>query len=99
MSRLAWTDPAPLAVERPRLPWWTKLFRKLLAAASPIILSATVAAVAVFVARRLWRYPLCVTSTVGAFHTTDADLDDLCPYVLTGWLDISHPAAGRQALA
>jgi hypothetical protein len=23
MSRLAWTDPAPLEVERPKLPWWT----------------------------------------------------------------------------
>ena len=63
MSRLAWTDPAPLEVERPRLPWWTMLPRKLLAAAAPVILLATVAAVVVFVARRVWRYPLCVITT------------------------------------
>ena len=37
MSRVAWTDPAPLEVERPRLPWWTLLPRKLLLAASPVI--------------------------------------------------------------
>ena len=64
MSRLAWTDPAPLEVERPRLPWWTMVPRKLVVAASPIILLVTVAAVVVFVARRVWRYPLCVISTV-----------------------------------
>ena len=35
-----WVDPAPLEVERPRLPWWSMLPRKLLLAASPIILLA-----------------------------------------------------------
>ncbi len=58
MSRQAWTDPAPLEVERPRLPWWVMLPRKLLLAASPIILLAVVVTVLVFAARRAWRYPL-----------------------------------------
>lgn len=53
-----WVDPAPLEVERPRLPWWTMLPRKVLLAASPIIAVAVVAAVTVFVARRVWRYPV-----------------------------------------
>ena len=53
-----WVDPAPLEVERPRLPWWTMVPRKLLLAASPIILVAVVTAVGIFVARRVWRYPL-----------------------------------------
>jgi S-DNA-T family DNA segregation ATPase FtsK/SpoIIIE len=58
MSRLAWTDPAPLEVERPRLPWWTMSSRKLLLAASPIIAVVVVVTVLVFTARRVWRYPL-----------------------------------------
>jgi hypothetical protein len=41
VSRLAWTDPAPLEVERLRLPWWT-LSPKLLLAASPIIAAVMV---------------------------------------------------------
>ena len=53
-----WVDPAPLEVERPRLPWWTMLPRKLLLAASPIILLAVVITVVMFLARRVWRYPL-----------------------------------------
>jgi DNA segregation ATPase FtsK/SpoIIIE, S-DNA-T family len=57
MSRLAWTDPAPLEVERPRLPWWTMLPRKLLLAVSPIIAVVVVVMVLVFTARRVWRYP------------------------------------------
>jgi len=58
MSRLAWTDPAPLEVERPRLPWWTLLPRKLLWAVSPIIAVVVVVMILVFAARRVWRYPL-----------------------------------------
>jgi S-DNA-T family DNA segregation ATPase FtsK/SpoIIIE len=58
MSRLEWTDPAPLEVERPRLPWWTMLPRKLLLAASPIIAVVVVVMIVVFTARRAWRYPL-----------------------------------------
>lgn len=58
-----WVDPAPLEVERPRLPWWTMLPRKVLLAASPIIAAAVVATVTAFVARRVWRYPV---SLIGA---------------------------------
>ncbi|MGH4011031.1 MAG: FtsK/SpoIIIE domain-containing protein, partial [Pseudonocardiaceae bacterium] len=58
MSRLSWTDPAPLEVERPRLPWWTMLPRKLLLAASPVIVVVVLVMVLVFLARRVWRYPL-----------------------------------------
>jgi S-DNA-T family DNA segregation ATPase FtsK/SpoIIIE len=58
MSRLAWTDPAPLEVERPRLPWWTMLPRKFLWAVSPIIAVVVVVMVLVFTVRRVWRYPL-----------------------------------------
>ncbi|MBV9030570.1 MAG: hypothetical protein JO364_09720 [Pseudonocardiales bacterium] len=53
-----WVDPAPLEVERPRLPWWTMLPRKLLLAAAPIILVAVVTTVVAFLARRVWRYPV-----------------------------------------
>ncbi|MGH4009281.1 MAG: FtsK/SpoIIIE domain-containing protein [Pseudonocardiaceae bacterium] len=58
MSRLAWTDPAPLEVERPRLPWWTLLPHRLLWTVSPIIAVVVVVMVLVFAARRVWRYPL-----------------------------------------
>jgi len=58
-----WVDPAPLEVERPRLPWWTMLPRKLLLAASPIILMALVTTIVAFVVRRVWRYPLFVIGT------------------------------------
>jgi len=60
VSRLAWTDPAPLEVERPHLPWWTMLPRKLLLAASPIIAVMVAAMALVFLTRRVWRYPLFV---------------------------------------
>jgi S-DNA-T family DNA segregation ATPase FtsK/SpoIIIE len=55
-----WVDPAPLEVERPRLPWWTMLPRKLLAAVSPLIAIVVLIGLGVFLARRVWRYPLCV---------------------------------------
>ncbi len=51
-----WVDPAPLEVERPRLPWWTMLPRKVLLATSPIIAMAVVATATAFIARRVWRY-------------------------------------------
>jgi S-DNA-T family DNA segregation ATPase FtsK/SpoIIIE len=63
MSRLSWTDPAPLEVERPQLPWWTMLPRKLLLAISPIIVLVTVVMVGVFLACRVWRYPLFLLGT------------------------------------
>jgi DNA segregation ATPase FtsK/SpoIIIE, S-DNA-T family len=58
VSRLAWTDPAPLEVERPRLPWWTLLPRRFLLAVSPVIVVVVLISVLVFLARRVWRYPL-----------------------------------------
>jgi S-DNA-T family DNA segregation ATPase FtsK/SpoIIIE len=60
VSRLAWTDPAPLEVQRPRLPWWTMCPRKLLWAASPVILVVILVTALVFLGRRVWRYPLLV---------------------------------------
>jgi DNA segregation ATPase FtsK/SpoIIIE, S-DNA-T family len=59
-----WVDPAPLEVERPRLPWWTMLPRKVLLIASPIILVVIVATMVAFVARRVWRYPLFLIGAV-----------------------------------
>ena len=53
-----WVDPAPLEVERPRLPWWTLLPRKLLLALSPVVLIVVLVGVVVFIVRRVWRYPL-----------------------------------------
>lgn len=55
-----WVDPAPLEVERPRLPWWTLLPRKVLVAASPILAVAVVGWLVVFIVRKLWRYPLAM---------------------------------------
>lgn len=59
-----WVDPATLEVERPRLPWWTMLPRKVLLAASPIIAVAVVATVTGFIARRVWRYPVFLIGAV-----------------------------------
>ena len=53
-----WVDPAPMEVERPRLPWWMMLPRKLLWATSPIIAVVVVVMMLVFTVRRVWRYPL-----------------------------------------
>jgi DNA segregation ATPase FtsK/SpoIIIE, S-DNA-T family len=58
-----WVDPAPLEVERPRLPWWTMLPRKLLLALAPIVLVAVAMTVVVFLARRVWRYPVFLIGT------------------------------------
>jgi hypothetical protein len=60
VSRLAWTDPVPLEVQRPRLPWWTMCARKLLWAVSPVILVVALVTALVFLGRRVWRYPLLV---------------------------------------
>lgn len=57
---MAWTDPAPLEVERHRLLWWTLLPRKFLLAVSPIIAVGVVVMIEVFTARRVSRYPLFV---------------------------------------
>jgi S-DNA-T family DNA segregation ATPase FtsK/SpoIIIE len=58
MSRLVWTDPAPLEVERPRLPWWTLFPRRFLLAVSPVIAVVVLVMMLVFLVRRVWRYPL-----------------------------------------
>jgi DNA segregation ATPase FtsK/SpoIIIE, S-DNA-T family len=50
--------PCPLEVERPRLPWWTLLPRQLLWAISPVIVVVILVMVLVFLAQRVWRYPL-----------------------------------------
>jgi S-DNA-T family DNA segregation ATPase FtsK/SpoIIIE len=36
---------------------------------------------------------------VRAFHTTDADLDELSAYVLSSWLDAPNPEVGKAVLA
>jgi S-DNA-T family DNA segregation ATPase FtsK/SpoIIIE len=36
---------------------------------------------------------------VRAFHTTDADLDELSAYVLSGWLDTPHLRTGTEVVA
>jgi DNA segregation ATPase FtsK/SpoIIIE, S-DNA-T family len=59
-----WVDPAPLEVERPRLPWWTMLPRKVLLGTSPIMAMAVVAAATAFIARRVWRYPVFLIGAV-----------------------------------
>jgi integrase len=53
-----------LEVERPRLPWWTLLPRKLLLTLSPIILVAVLTTVVAFVARRVWRHPVFLIGAV-----------------------------------
>lgn len=57
MSRLAWTDPAPLEIERPRLPWWCMLPKPLLATAAPIVLVVVAVMLVIFIGRRVYRYP------------------------------------------
>jgi DNA segregation ATPase FtsK/SpoIIIE, S-DNA-T family len=61
-----WVDPAPLEVERPRLPWWTLLPRKLLVAASPLLVLVLLGWLVLFTARKLWRYPVALTSVAVA---------------------------------
>jgi S-DNA-T family DNA segregation ATPase FtsK/SpoIIIE len=64
MSRLDWTAPAPLEVERPRLPWWTMLPKQVLIVASPLIVAWLVAVAVNLAARRVYRYPVLVTVTL-----------------------------------
>ena len=70
-SSSRWVDPAPLEIERPRLPWWTLLPRKLLLVTTPVLLVVVLVAVVVFLARRVWRYPLFV---IGAAVLAGLDL-------------------------
>lgn len=65
MSRHDWTSPAPLEVERPRLPWWTMLPKPLLIIISPVIAVGLLAVATNFTARRVYRYPLALTTSIG----------------------------------
>ncbi|MFR9804932.1 FtsK/SpoIIIE domain-containing protein [Pseudonocardia sp. RS010] len=65
MSRKDWTSPAPLEIERPRLPWWTMLPKPVLTVLSPVIAVGVLAVVANFAARRIYRYPIALTTSVG----------------------------------
>ncbi|MPZ65660.1 MAG: hypothetical protein GEU83_09150 [Pseudonocardiaceae bacterium] len=75
MSRLSWTDPAPLDVERPRLPWWLMLPKWLLALAAPVLLVVIAALVVVFMTRRAYRYPATCAVACAALGL----------YLLAGW--------------
>lgn len=66
MSHKDWTAPAPLEVERPRLPWWVMLPRKVLLVVLPLILAWAAWTVGNFTARRVYRYPVLLLGTTGA---------------------------------
>jgi S-DNA-T family DNA segregation ATPase FtsK/SpoIIIE len=65
MSRKEWTDPAPFEVERPRLPWYTMLPRRVLYMVGPLIALWLAGRVVEQIARRLWRYPVILLGTAG----------------------------------
>ncbi|MEU7811476.1 FtsK/SpoIIIE domain-containing protein [Pseudonocardia sp. NPDC049154] len=65
MSRKDWTSPAPLEIERPRLPWWTMLPKPVLTVLSPVIAVGVLAVAVNFAARRVYRYPIALTTSVG----------------------------------
>ncbi|MBV8540144.1 MAG: cell division protein FtsK [Pseudonocardiales bacterium] len=100
-----WVDPAPLEVERPRLPWWTLLPRKLLVAASPIILVAVVTTLVAFVVRRVWRYPLFLIGTailvgLGVRYSWWAPVTLLTALVvLSGLWAWQHPGSFTRTVA
>jgi S-DNA-T family DNA segregation ATPase FtsK/SpoIIIE len=60
MSRTDWTDPAPLEIERPRLPWWTNMPKPVLCWLAPVIVVAVTVWLLIFVGRRLYRYPVAI---------------------------------------
>ncbi|OQO93024.1 cell division protein FtsK [Saccharomonospora piscinae] len=64
MQGSRWIDPAPLEVERPRLPWWTLLPRWAQVVALPFVLMWLVVWLLVQVGRLLWRYPLTLVAAV-----------------------------------
>ncbi|GAY12623.1 FtsK/SpoIIIE domain-containing protein [Pseudonocardia sp. N23] len=66
MSRKDWTAPAPLEVERPRLPWWLMLPGKALFVAAPVIAAYVLVRVLDFTARRVWRYPVTLVAVAAA---------------------------------
>lgn len=60
MTRTDWTDPAPLEIERPRLPWWTNLPKPVLYWLAPVIAFAAAVLLLIFAGRRLYRYPVAI---------------------------------------
>ncbi|MDQ3988254.1 MAG: FtsK/SpoIIIE domain-containing protein [Actinomycetota bacterium] len=70
MIRLAyrqqWVQPVPMEAEWLRLPWWLNLPRKLLLIVSPILMLVAVVVLAVFIARKLYRYPLGLVLLIAA---------------------------------
>jgi DNA segregation ATPase FtsK/SpoIIIE, S-DNA-T family len=89
MRRREWTDPAPLEVDRPRLPWWTLLPKKLLLVGVPIIAAWLIVRLVVFTARRVYRYTVLVTLAVGlvAAYVT-AGRDWVAPVLIAAWLAV-----------
>lgn len=65
MRRREWTDPAPLEVERPRLPWWTMLPGKLLLVLAPVVAVVLLVKLVIYAVRRVYRYPLLITLAAG----------------------------------
>lgn len=66
MSRKDWTAPAPLEVERPRLPWWVMLPSKALFVAAPVIAGYLAVRLVDLVARRVYRYPVTLLGLAAA---------------------------------
>ncbi|MBN9109613.1 MAG: cell division protein FtsK [Pseudonocardia sp.] len=64
MSRKDWTAPAPLEIERPRLPWWVMLPGKALLVFAPVILGYLLVRAVDFAARRVYRYPVVLLGTL-----------------------------------
>jgi S-DNA-T family DNA segregation ATPase FtsK/SpoIIIE len=64
LRRWDWVAPAPLEVERPRLPWWTMLPPKLLLIVSPVIAATLLGRLIEQVGRRIYRYPVLILGSV-----------------------------------
>jgi S-DNA-T family DNA segregation ATPase FtsK/SpoIIIE len=66
VRRHEWADPAPLEVNRPRLPWWTMLPGRQLLVLAPVLAVVVVVRLVVWAVRRVYRYPLLTTALVTA---------------------------------
>ncbi len=85
MRRREWTDPAPLEVERPRLPWWVMLPKKLLIILIPLLLTVAVVKVAIVISRRVYRYPVLITTGVVLAGVWVWSRSWVAPAWLGGW--------------
>lgn len=65
MARKDWTAPAPLEVERPRLPWYTMLPARALWVVGPLIALWWAVRLVEQIARRFWRYPVVLLGVTG----------------------------------